>query len=217
VFRNIKSSFTLVLAVSLFAITGFFTPAIIAKSRPAVWATAIQTKGVDNFYKVSNELYRGKQPNAEGFKNLKEMGIKTIVNLREEDSDTKLIKNLNIGYEAIPMKASKAKEEDVIKFLKIVTAKDKTPVFVHCRRGADRTGLMCAVYRIAVQGWSKEDAIDEMINGGYRFSPLCMYLKDFINNLDIEKIRKELNIETPKAKTVSKANAESFIPALAAN
>jgi protein tyrosine/serine phosphatase len=191
------------MAASFIAATNFFIPSLNAKSRPASWATAIEAKGVDNFYKVSDELYRGKQPSAEGFKNLKKMGIKTIVNLRTEDSDSELIKNLDLAYVTIPMNASKAKEEDIIKFLKVMTDKSRGPVFVHCRRGADRTGLMCAVYRIVVQGWSDEDAIDEMVDGGYHFSPLCMYLKDFIRNLDIEKIKKELNIEVTKKETTN--------------
>ena len=40
---------------------------------------------------------------------------------------------------------------------------------MHCQQGADRTGTMMAFYRIAVQGWPKDDAIAEMKNGGYGF------------------------------------------------
>jgi len=161
-------------------------------NRPEKWADEIKVKGIGNFYKVSDELYRGRQPTAEGIAKLKELGIKTIVNLRMEESDSELLTDSNIAYERIAIKAKTVDEADVIKFLKIATNKEKTPVFLHCRRGADRTGMMVAVYRVAVQDWTKEEAIEEMVKGGYRFSPLCRKLKTFIMNLDIEKIRKSI-------------------------
>lgn len=175
--------------------TCVLTDKLFAASRPERWAAPVEVKGIGNFYKVSDDLFRGKQPDDEGIAKLKEMGVKTVINLRTEETDAKILEGSQITYERIPMRAKNPKEQDIIKFLQIATDKDKAPVFVHCMRGADRTGLMCAVYRIAVQGWSKEDAIEEMTKGGYRFSPLCYKLKDYIRNLDIDKIRKEAGIE----------------------
>lgn len=197
-FKTIKRLFKIAILAGFVAIAVSIS---YGASRPAKWATPIKSKEIGNFYKVSDNLYRGKQPTADGIANLKEMGIKTIVNLRTEDTDKELFGNTEIGYEFIPMRAKNPKEEDIIKFLKIVTNKDNAPVFIHCMRGADRTGLMCAVYRVAVEGWSKKDAIEEMTKGGYRFSPLCYKLKDYIRNLDIDKIRKEVGIEKPPLST----------------
>jgi protein tyrosine phosphatase (PTP) superfamily phosphohydrolase (DUF442 family) len=162
--------------------------------RPPEWATPIVKDGLPNFHKVSEDLYRGAQPTAAGIKQLKDMGIKTIVNLRSFNSDKGEIGNVEIGYEHIYMKAWHPEEEDVVRFLKIVTDKQKSPVFVHCQHGADRTGLMCAIYRVAVCGWSKESAADEMIYGGFGFHSIWKNLSDYFMNLDIEKMKDKAGI-----------------------
>ena len=61
-------------------------------------------------------------------------------------------------------------------------------MFVHCQRGADRTGTATAVYRICVEGWSREDAIDEMVNGGYAFEPRFSHLKKYLRSFKIEAV-----------------------------
>ena len=163
--------------------------------RPPEWATSIEKNGLPNFHKVSQDLYRGAQPTATGIRQLKDMGIKTIINLRSFRSDRDEIGNVNIGYVHIYMKAWHPEEEEVVNFLKIVTDKNKTPVFVHCQHGADRTGLMCAIYRVAVCGWSKKSAVDEMIYGGYGFHPIWKNLSDYFMSLDIEKMKNKAGIQ----------------------
>lgn len=162
--------------------------------RPANWAVEINEPGLPNFYKVSENLYRGAQPDANGFAKLKEMGIRTIINLRTFHSDNDKISDANIGYEQIRMQAWRTEYKDIVKFLKIVTDPNKTPVFVHCRHGADRTGLMCAVYRTTIQDWTKQDAIDEMIYGGYGFHHIWKNLPDYLMQLDIEKLKQQVSI-----------------------
>jgi len=78
--------------------------------------------------------------------------------------------------------------ENVTHFLKIVTDSSRTPVFVHCRHGADRTGTICAIYRIATEGWSKDEAIEEMTKGGFGYHSIWKNLVDYIRKMDIEKI-----------------------------
>ena len=156
------------------------------------WAEPIELAGLANLYKVSDNLYRGAQPTQEGFKNLKQLGIKTIINLRDIHSDTKQIADSNFFYEQIEMKVwDDAEDKDVVRFLQIVSDKEKQPVFVHCRYGSDRTGMMCAVYRIVVEGWSKQQAIDEMTKGGFGFHPAYHNLITYIEKLDTEKIRQD--------------------------
>jgi protein tyrosine/serine phosphatase len=159
--------------------------------RPTEWAIPIEKEGLTNFHKISEDLYRGAQPTATGVVQLKKIEIKTIMNLRSFHSDRDEIGNLDIGYEHIYMKAWHPEEKEIIKFLKIVTDQTKTPVFVHCQHGADRTGLMCAIYRVAICGWSKEAAAEEMISGGYGFHSVWKNLINYFMNLDIEKIKKE--------------------------
>jgi len=157
--------------------------------RPAYLANCVQIEGVPNFYKVSDDLYRGAQPTAIGMRNLKAMGIKTVVSLRSFHSDRDKIGDTGLGCENIPMKVWHPEERQVVKFLEIVTDSKRTPVLVHCQHGADRTGTMCAVYRIAVQGWTKEEALREMTEGGFGFHGIWDNLIQWINGLDIDKIK----------------------------
>ncbi len=158
------------------------------------WAEKINLTGVPNFHKVSEDLYRGAQPSNEGMKQLEKLGIRTVVSLRSFHSDRDKLKGTSLNYEHIYMKAWHPEEKEVIRFLSIVTDKDLTPVFVHCQHGADRTGTMCAVYRIALQGWSKDEAIEEMTKGDFGFHSIFGNLVNYIRGLDIEKIKQKAGI-----------------------
>ncbi len=159
------------------------------------WAQRLEVPGVANLHKVSEELYRGAQPSSEGMQQLKELGIKTIVNLRSFHSDRGEIGDTGLSYEHIYMKTWHAEDEEVERFLKIVTDGERTPAFVHCQRGADRTGTMCAIYRVAVQGWSKDEAIAEMTKGGFGFYSGWKNLINHIRELDIEEIKSRAGLE----------------------
>jgi protein tyrosine phosphatase (PTP) superfamily phosphohydrolase (DUF442 family) len=163
-------------------------------NHPAHWAKPIQVKGVPNLYKFSDTLYRSAQPSAEGLKNLKAMGIETIVNLRSFHTDRDEIGNTGLAYEHIYMKAWHPEEEEAARFLQIVTNPKRTPILVHCQHGADRTGNMCVLYRFAVQSWSKEEALKEMTQGGFGFHGIWENLIHWINGLDIVRIKKKAGI-----------------------
>ena len=163
-------------------------------NRPAHWAVPMQREGVPNLHKVSDALYRSAQPSAEGMRNLKAVGIETIVNLRSFHSDRDEMGDTGLAFEHITMKAWHAEEEDAVKFLQIVTNPKRCPVLVHCQHGADRTGTMCALYRVAVQGWTKEEALREMVQGGFGFHGIWENLIRWIDGLDIERIKKRAGI-----------------------
>ena len=165
-----------------------------ALSTERQWAQLLEVPGVENLHKVSDFLYRGAQPTKEGMKHLKEIGIKTIVNLRSFHSDRGEIGDTGLSYEHIFMKTWHAEDKEVALFLKIVTDPNRTPAFVHCQRGADRTGTMCAIYRVAVQGWSKEEAITEMTKGGFGFYTGWKNLIEYIRELDIEQIKQSAGL-----------------------
>lgn len=153
------------------------------------WAERIELPGLPNLHKVSDNLYRGAQPTAEGMKQLEKLGVKTVVNLRFLHSDRDEIKDTGLAYEHINMTTLNTEDKDVIRFLRIVNDSSRTPVFVHCEYGADRTGTMCAIYRIAVQGWSKDKAIEEMTEGGFGFHSIWQNLTNNIRNMDVEEIK----------------------------
>jgi protein tyrosine/serine phosphatase len=185
-----------VYVLSVIAFAAFMLLAASPAQRPASWAEPIKLEGVHNFFKVSPELYRSEQPTALGFTNLKKLGIKTVVSLRAFHTDMPLLKDTGLQYEHLYMKTWHIEEKDAVKFLKIVNDPKCTPVLVHCQHGADRTGAMCAVYRIAVQGWTKEQALAEMTEGGYGFHEVWKNLPEWLKNLDVEKLRKDAGLQT---------------------
>jgi protein tyrosine phosphatase (PTP) superfamily phosphohydrolase (DUF442 family) len=164
-------------------------------TRPANWAVPIQFPGLPNLHKVSDGLYRGAQPTAEGFRELKKLGIKTVVNLRSDHSDMDEMDNIGLEYVSIPMHAWHPEQEDLVQFLKVVTDPTKTPVFVHCQHGSDRTGEICAAYRVAVQGWNVEDAIKEMLEGGFGFHSVWRgRMGGYLRGLNYDGVRKQAGI-----------------------
>jgi tyrosine-protein phosphatase SIW14 len=164
--------------------------------RPSHWATPLEREGLPNLHQVTPMLYRGGQPTVAGMQQLKAMGVKTVINLRSFNADEDELEDTGLAYEHIYMKAWHPEREDIIRFLKIVTDKDSTPVFVHCQHGADRTGLMCAIYRVAVCDWTKEEAIREMTQGGFGYHIIWKDIIRFIGDLDIDAIKKEAAIDT---------------------
>lgn len=168
-----------------------------AAERPAKWAKPVKLEGTPNLHQVSPALYRSAQPTAGGFAALKKHGVQTIINLRSFHSDRKKIGDTGLGYEHIYMKAWHAEDHEVVRFLQIVTNPKRQPVLVHCQHGADRTGLMCAVYRVAVQGWTKTEAIAEMKNGGYGHHKIFFNLERYLQKLDIAAISKRAGIKPP--------------------
>lgn len=186
---------TVILVLCCF-LAGFALADETAATRPASWAQPIILDGVPNLHQVSPDLYRSAQPTANGMRNLKQKGIETVVSLRSYHSDRDEIGDTGLGYEHIYMKAWHPERKEVVRFLQIVTNPKRAPVLVHCLHGADRTGTMCALYRIAVQGWTKEEAILEMTKGGFNFHELWKNLPNWIRELDIESIQRETGILT---------------------
>jgi len=171
-------------------------PAPAEEERDPKWAKPIEKPGLPNLHKVSDQLYRGAQPTAEGMKQLKAMGVRTVVNLRKFHSDRDEIGGTGLAYEHIYFNPLHPEDEDVIRFIQIVTDKNRLPAFVHCQHGADRTGTMCALYRIVVQGWSRDEAIREMTDGGFgHHEAVFGNLRDYIRELDIDAIKKRAGVE----------------------
>ncbi len=166
--------------------------------RPASWAQPVAWEGAPNLFKVSDTLYRSAQPTDDGLRNLRELGIVTVVNLRAFHSDRDEL-DPELGYEDIHMKSWHPEREDAVAFLRIVTDPKRAPVLLHCQHGADRTGAMTAIYRIAVQGWSKDDAIREMKDGGYGFHKIWGNLTEWLQDLDVESLREEAGIAPPQS------------------
>ena len=124
--------------------------------------------------------------------------IETVVSLRAfHDDDLLVPASSALRLEQIRFKTWHPEDEDVIKFLRIATTPSLQPVLVHCDHGSDRTGTMVAIYRVAIEGWTKAQATDEMINGGFGFHPLWQNLLRYIEELDINAIKAQVAKQGP--------------------
>ena len=171
------------------------TTAATQAVRDPKWAVPMTVAGVGNLHKLTDTLYRSEQPTAQGMRNLQQMGINTVLSLRTFHSDEDEVEQTQLSTEHIYIKTWHIEEEDVVQFLKIVTDPTRQPVLVHCQHGADRTGTLCAAYRVVVQGWSKDDAIREMTDGGYGFHQIWTNLKPWIEAMDVESLRVKAGIK----------------------
>ncbi len=192
----------------------------VAEEDVARWATPIDLEGVPNFYKVTDSLYRSQQPTAEGMKNLEKMGIKTVINLRLFHSDEDELEGTNLKGLRIKVEAWDADEDEVIEFLKIVADPKNHPVLVHCKHGADRTGMMCAVYRMVVCGWDAEDAVTEMTRGPFGYHKIWKDIVAYLGRLNVDQLRKDAGIEdrlkSIKPPKVIRDNPLDFLPKIEA-
>ena len=122
-----------------------------------------------NFGEVTPNLFRGGQPAVDGFKTLKEMGIVIVVDMRggsnEQEKDA--VTKLGMQYISIPWHCTFPSDEPMARFLKLIEDNRDKKVFVHCRLGADRTGMAVAAYRMASEGWSAGEALNEMAKFGF--------------------------------------------------
>jgi len=141
---------------------------------------------LSNFHKVSERLYRGAQPGKDGVKKLAELGIKTIIDLRcdgDRAPSEKLaaeqagLKYYNFGLSNF----GRPSDDQVKQIFAIIDAPENGPVFLHCRRGSDRTGTIVAVYRISHDGWTGERATTEARQYGLSWVEVGMknYIADY--------------------------------------
>lgn len=150
------------------AVSGFLAILLLMTGAQVAWGQpAERLDGVPNFGRVTGNLYRGGQPSLDGFNTLRAMGVGMVVNFREESGETaaekREVESLGIKYVGIPWSATRRlPTPQVLEFLGLVRANPNIRIFVHCRRGADRTGLMIAAYRISVEHESATQAVTEM-------------------------------------------------------
>src|SRR5689334_3024942 len=125
---------------------------LIAGAITTVFA-APDAPGVPNFHEVNEHIYRGGQPSPVGFKSLAKLGVKTVIDLRGEGerslAEEKIVRSAGMKFISVPMHGMEAPtNEQVWKVLGVLDDSTEWPVFVHCRRGKDRTGVVLACYRI---------------------------------------------------------------------
>lgn len=128
-------------------------------------------KDLPNFGEATPTLYHGGQPSKSGFRILAKMGVNIVVDLRgSRASERKVVTHLGMQYVPLPWRCYFPKDIIFAQFLTLLRKNPGKKVFVHCRMGDDRTGMMIASYRMAEEGWSAEKAAKEMEKFGFSFA-----------------------------------------------
>jgi len=187
------------IAALLFTLASLLSPPIWADEdgdsapRPAQWAQPLtDAEGLPNSWRVADGFLRGAQPAPEGFAQLHRLGVKTVLNLRTFHSDRTLCAAAGLDYVKVSVQAWETERAEILDVLEVLTDSSQQPVFLHCQHGADRTGIMTALYRMVVQGWAREEAIAEMTTGGYGFHSIWTNLVSSLEEMDIQELRAEL-------------------------
>lgn len=152
----------------------------------ALPATSQDSAGLPNFHRVNAQLFRGAQPTPEGIAKLRKLGVRTVLDLRgageRSQTEKKLVEDLGMHYVSVPMRGMHTPDPgQIAKVLRIMNDQSAGPVFVHCRRGADRTGTVIAIYRITHDGWENAEALAEARSLGMSRFEWAMqhYVRDY--------------------------------------
>lgn len=145
---------------------------------------------IENFGQMDEGYYRGAQPKPEDYKALKELGVKTIIDLRgdAEGYARTEVEALGMRYVNIPMSGYKyPKAEHLEEFLKLANNPETGPFYVHCKAGIHRTGVAGAVYRFTKYNWDYDKVYQEMKNydfsAGFFHRAFKKYVKDYAQRM----------------------------------
>ena len=159
-----------------------------------------QWPGVGNVGKVARRddpsafFFRGNQPTEQGIVSMKRRGVKTVINLRADfdPREERWVRAAGMDYLLIKTTCNDIQPLEIATFMgqmrQFQRDPDRWPVFVHCRYGCDRTGLYVAVWRIAEEGWSREEAIDELMSYGHN-RIVCHAIVPFLRRFDVSLYR----------------------------
>jgi len=171
------------------------TPGLDDAARLPEWAAPVRPElpGTENLWRVAENFYRGGQPDATGFRALEGLGIRTVISLRQTVSDLPLAAGSGLVLVRVPMKSRYVSENKGARIVRAMQALRQGlqagPVLVHCHHGADRTGAIVALWRILYQDWSRQQALDEMIAGGYSYHPIWANIPRYLRKVDLEALR----------------------------
>jgi len=161
--------------------------------RPAQWAQPVPGPGVKNLNRVTPEIFRSAQPDAAGMRAIEKLGVRTVIDLRDLSDDQDEANGTKLRLRRVKMDAWHIEDEAIVRVLALLRRKGDGPFLVHCRHGADRTGVVCAMFRIVEQGWSRAEAIRELKDGGFGFHPLWKNIPRYLEKVDAEKIRRAVD------------------------
>jgi tyrosine-protein phosphatase SIW14 len=127
---------------------------------------------IPNFHLVSDSIFRGGRPSADGITWLAQNHVKTDIDLENDERpisvEQTLATNAGVQFVSFPMNAYATPSDDTVnQILELMGSPDDQPVFVHCHHGENRTGLIVALFRVLNQGWTSQAAYNEMMTDGF--------------------------------------------------
>jgi protein tyrosine/serine phosphatase len=156
---------------------------------------------INNFGQVTEFYYRGEQPKGDDYNQLASIGVKTIIDLRDDPKDyaRSLTEQARMKYVNLPMSDKDYPAPDAVsKFLSIVNDHENWPVYVHCAGGRHRTGAMTAVYRMTMQGWDADRAYEEMKEYDFytRFGHKAMktFVFDYCRDMSLRRTENQITV-----------------------
>lgn len=158
-------------------------------TRDARWAVPITLEGVPNLHQITPTLYRSEQPTALGFRNLEKLGVRTVINLRAFNSDDDELRGTGLRTERVKILTWNVDDAHVVDVMRMLRNPDNGPFLIHCQHGADRTGLMSAMYRMIEQGWTADEALAELEDGGFGYHAMWKNILRYVRSADVDKLR----------------------------
>ena len=169
------------------------TPASSAQSgeeRPVDWAQLLDKRF--NLYQMQPNLYRSALPDSDAQTTLDDLGVTTVINFYL-GSDSSWLQNPNVQQIHLPFHSDRVDDTDIIAALSSIhAAQQRGSVLIHCKHGQNRTGLISAMYRVVYQGWSKEQALTEMREGGFGGERRLGDAEEYLQQVDVNQIKTAL-------------------------
>ena len=180
----------LVLGLALMSLLNTVQADEAASIRSPEWAQPVGSQY--NLHQMTPTLYRSALPDERALPLLQTLKIATVINFLPE-SDAQWLQSSDIKQVQLSYRTNHVDDSDVLAAIRAIQAAEADgPVLMHCKHGADRTGLMAAMYRVVVQGWSKEDALNEMTLGGFGSSNGFKDGVRYMMKADVDKLRTAL-------------------------
>ncbi len=169
---------------ALLALIAVFSLATVSSAQKQTSDDSAKVK-IKNFGQMDERFFRGGQPKEKDYKALAQLGIRTIIDLREDPEayEKPIVESLGMTYVNIPMIAKKYPTPEALDlFLKTVNNPDTGKFFVHCAGGRHRTGVMGAVYRFQFYNWDFDQVYKEMKQYDFYTSWGHGAFKDFVQD-----------------------------------
>lgn len=199
--------FAAVLAVAFsFPLTGQANPTSSIKHANV----ALPIVHIKNFGQINENYYRGAQPEGQDYSDLEALGVKTVINLinDEKGDEGATVQGMGMTYIHIPMTTGTPPTPEQIKqFLSLVEDPAHQPVYVHCVGGKHRTGVMTAIYRMTEDGWNADQAFKEMKQYKFGADFLHPEFKSFVYHFQPDHSRTATNAVPANTNAGSNGNA----------